>query len=51
VAKTKETSRTKKTTIEVTSDTVDCEHCGLTFKAKGIKRYQTVKHKKAQVNH
>jgi hypothetical protein len=41
----------KTTTIEVTSDTVDCEHCGLTFKAKGIKRHQTVKHKNAQVNH
>jgi hypothetical protein len=26
----------KTTTIEVTSDTVNCEHCGLTFKAKGI---------------
>jgi hypothetical protein len=39
------------TTIEVTSDTVDCEHCGLTFKANGIKRHQTVKHKNAQVNH
>ena len=39
----------KTTTIEVTSDTVDCEHCGLTFKPKGIKRHQTVKHKNAQV--
>jgi hypothetical protein len=39
------------TTKEVTSDPVGCEHCGLTFKANGIKRHQTVKHKNAQVNH
>ena len=31
-------------------DTVECEKCGLTFKAKGIKRHQTVKHKTAATN-
>ena len=33
-----------------TKDTVECEHCGLTFKTKGIKRHQTVTHKTATAN-
>ena len=29
------------------SETVECKQCGLTFKAKGIKRHTTVTHNKA----
>ena len=33
-----------------TKDTGECEHCGLSFKTKSIKRHQTVKHKTATAN-
>ena len=45
-----ELNRTPVSPTVTTKDTVECEHCGLTFKTKGIKRHQTVKHKTATAN-
>jgi hypothetical protein len=42
-----ETNMTQAIPLAETSNKVKCEKCGLTFKAKGIKRHQTVKHKTA----
>ena len=42
VKRLQEPKMTQFTPIEATSDTVECEKCGLTFKAKGIKKHQTL---------
>ena len=45
-----ELNRTRVSPTVTTKDTVECEHCGLSFKTNGIKRHQTVKHKTATFN-
>ena len=45
-----EHNRTRVSPTVKTKDTIECEHCGLTFKTKGIKIHQTVKHKTTTAN-
>ena len=43
-------NRTRATPKAANNDTVECEQCGLTFKAKRIKRHQAVEHKMGPTN-